>query len=119
MGEREDVLRSMKKKRETNANVIAKMFRKVDYIAPIGRAVLVFIAFMVAQNGLQSNVQAADILSKYKNGYNVNKFFQLISNDARASSQCSNELTIFGPSDDALKAFEGPINHHIIMNSMV
>ena len=55
------------------------MQRKINHVSSIGRAYLVFTAFMVAQNGLQSNVQAADILSKYKNGYNVNKVCHFIS----------------------------------------
>ena len=46
------------------------------------------------------------------------QFFELIGNDARATSQCKNEITIFSPSDDALKAFKRPVDHNIIMNSM-
>ena len=42
----------------------------------------------------------------------------MIGNDARATSQCKNEITIFSPSDDALKAFKRPVDHNIIMNSM-
>ena len=49
------------------------MSRKNNRIFSIGRALLSFTAVMIIQNGLQLNVEAANILSKYKNGYNVNK----------------------------------------------
>ena len=50
-----------------------KMSRRSNRIFSIGRALLTYTAIMMIQNGLQPNVEAANILSKYKNGYNVNK----------------------------------------------
>ena len=42
----------------------------------------------------------------------------MIENDARASNQCKNEITIFSPTDGAIKEFKKPIDHQIIMNGM-
>ena len=49
------------------------MSRRNNRTSSIGRALLTYIAIMIIQNALQPNVEAANILSKYKNGYNVNK----------------------------------------------
>merc|ERR1719278_937124 len=95
------------------------MSQKISHLSSIGRVFLTYIALMVIQNGCQSNVEGANILSKYKSGYNVDKFLELIENDARASNQCKNEITIFSPTDGAIKAFKKPIDHQIIMNGMV
>ena len=52
---------------------VAKMSRKISHLSSIGRVFLTYIALMVIQNGYQPNVEGANILSKYKSGYNVDK----------------------------------------------
>ena len=44
------------------------MSQKFSHLSPIGRVFLAYIALVVIQN-----VEGANILSKYKSGYNVDK----------------------------------------------
>ena len=56
---------------DTNVNVIIKvteMSQRFSHLSSIVRVFLTYIALMVIQN-----VEGANILSKYKSGYNVDK----------------------------------------------
>ena len=46
------------------------------------------------------------------------QFFKLFRNDATALDHAKNEITIFSPTDAAMRAFKGETNHQVLMNSM-